>query len=274
VRALICLCLFVAGSACAQDPKEIVRKSVELDQVNWLRMKDYTWIGRSDERHFDSHGKTTSEEKLEWETVLLDGRPFRRMLERNGQPLSPGDQHKQEEKLDKNTAKLERETPEERARRMEEDEKERRRERQFLREIPDAFDLRLEGEARVDGQDAWVISGTPKAGYHPQSRDAKALLKIRGKLWIDKATYEWVRVEAETTGTISFGLILAWLNPGARLELEQTRVNEEVWLPRRMWVKGTGRVGVLKRIAMEEEITWNNYRKFHVDSRIVGTPSQ
>ncbi len=34
--------------------------------------------------------------------------------------------------------------------------------------------------------------------------------------------------------------------------------------------KGRGRLGLLVRIAMEEDITWNNYRKFQVDSRVVG----
>ncbi len=27
-------------------PREIVRKSVQMDQANWLRMKDYTWVAR------------------------------------------------------------------------------------------------------------------------------------------------------------------------------------------------------------------------------------
>ena len=78
-----------------------------------------------------------------------------------------------------------------------------------------------------------------------------------------------MRLEAETTDTISFGLFLARLNPGAKLVFEQTRVNDGVWLPRRMFMKGTGRIGLLKKIAMEEEITWNSYRKFQVDSRMV-----
>jgi hypothetical protein len=268
------LFLVLAAITCAQDAREIVRKSVELDQVNWLRMKDYTWIARSDERHFDSHGKITSEEKLEWETVLLEGRPYRRMLERNGKPLPPDQARKEEEKMDKSAARLEHETPEQRQHRLEQYEKERQKERAFLREVSDAYDFRLEGEARVDGQDTWVISGTPRPGFVAKSRDAKVLPKIRGKLWVDKTTYQWVRLDAETTDTISFGLFLAWLNPGAKLNFEQMRVNDEVWLPRRMFVKGNGRIGVLKRIALDQEITWNNYRKFHVESKLVGAAPQ
>jgi hypothetical protein len=270
LTVLIALAAGIAAALHAQDPREIVRKSVELDQTNWLRMKDYTWVGRSTERHFDSSGKVKSTDSRAWETIILNGEPYRRTLERNGKPLPPDELRKQQEKLDRNVAKLQQETAGQKQRRSAEYERQRLKERAFLKEIPDAYDLQLAGDANVDGHDVWVISGTPKAGYHAKDRDGRALEKIRGKLWVDKSSYEWVRVEAETIGTISFGLFLARLNPGAKLLFEQTRVNDEVWLPRHMFVKGTGRLGLLVRIAMALDITWNNYRKFQVNSKIVG----
>jgi len=258
----------VTGLAAA-DAREIVRKSVELDQTNWLRMKDYTWVARSTERRFGSDGKVKSTERSAWETVMLDGEPYRRMLERNGRPLPSAEQKKQQDKLDKSAARLARETPEEKRRRLADYETRRRKEREFLRQIPYAYDFRIEGEAQVDGHDAWVIAGTPKAGYRAPDRDARPLPKIRGKLWIDKTTYQWVRLEAETTQTIAFGLFLARLNPGGRLVFEQTHVADDLWLPKRIYMRGAGRVGLIVRIAMDEEITWSNYRKFQVDSRVV-----
>ncbi len=265
--------LTAAGLCCsglhAQDAREIVRKSVELDQANWLRMKDYTWIAHETERHLDSNGKTKSVHTEAWETLVLSGQPHRRMLERDGKPLPPDDQRKQQEKLDRAVSKLERETPEQRQHRLEEYEKERQRDREFLREIPDLYDFRVQGDAKVDGCDAWVIAATPKPGYRPKHSDAKALLKIRGRIWIDKAEYQWVRLEAETTDTISFGLFLARLSTGAKLVFEQMRVNDEVWLPKREFTSGSGRLGLLKKITMEQELTWSNYRKFQVESRVV-----
>jgi len=258
----------LATGLAAEDAREIVRKSVDLDQANWLRMKDYTWVARSTERHFDSDGKVKSTEGSAWETVMLDGEPYRRILEHNGQPLPAAEQKKQQEKLDKSVAKLARETPEEKRRRLADYEARRRREREFLHEIPDAYDFRIVGEAQVDGHDAWVIAGTPKTGYRPKDRDAKSLLKIRGKLWVDKSNYQWVRLEAETTETIAFGLFLARLNPGAKLVFEQSHMADDLWLPKRIYMKGAGRLALIKRIAMEQEITWSNYRKFQVDSKI------
>jgi len=232
-------------------------------------MKDYTWIAHSEERHFDGSGKVKSEDKSAWETVVLDGEPYRRMLERNNRTLSAGEQKKEQEKLDKSAAHLAHETPAQKQQRLAEYEKRRKREREFLREIPDAYDLRIESETQVDGEDVWVIAGTPRAGYHPKEGDAKAFAKIKGRIWIDKSSYQWVRVEAETTGTLSYGLFLARLNGGAKLVFEQARAGDALWLPKRLYMKGTGRLALLKKIAMDEEITWSDYRKFQVSSKIV-----
>ena len=274
VRLVVPLVLLEAAvlsalGLCAQDAREIVRKSVELDQLNWQRMKDYTWVAHETERHLDSNGNTKSVESRAWETMILYGEPHRRTLERDGQPLSGEEQRKAQEKLDKAVAKLEHETPEQRQHRQAQYEKEREKDRAFLREIPDLYDFQLEGGAKVVGRDTWVILATPNPGYKPKSGDAKAMLKIKGKLWVDKQEYQWVRLEAETTDTISYGLFLARLSPGAKLVFEQTRVNDEVWLPKREFSSGSGRLGLLKKIVMEQELTWSNYRKFQVESRVV-----
>jgi|HubBroStandDraft_6_1064221.scaffolds.fasta_scaffold04828_1 hypothetical protein len=253
----------------AQDAREIVRKSVELDQVNRARMKDYTWQVHETERHLDSSGNTKSVETRAWETMILYGEPHRRIIERDGKPLTPDEQRKGQEKLDKAVAKLEKETPEQRQHRLDEYEKERQKNREFLREIPDLYDFALEGDAKVDGREVWVISATPKTNARPKSGDAKALLKIKGKIWVDKAEFQWVRLEAETMDTISYGVFIARLSPGAKLVFEQTRVNDEVWLPKREFTRGSGRLGLVKKIAMEEELVWSGYRKFQVESRVV-----
>src|ERR1019366_10478433 len=112
----------------------------------------------------------------------------------------------------------------------------------------------------------------PRPGAKAKSGNAKTLLKLRGRMWINKATYQWTRVEAETTDTISWGLFLARLNYGAKMIFEQTEVNSELWFPKRLLLTGSGRVGLIKRLAQDVEIEWSNYRKFSVDSKIV-TPS-
>jgi len=263
--------LVAASALCAQDAREIVRKSVELDQANWARMKEYTWIARQTDRSLDSSGHVKSEKTDAWETVVLYGEPHHRMLERDGKPLSAEDQRAEQQKLDKAVAKFERESLEQRAHREVEYEKQREKDREFLRDVPELFNFHLLDDQKIDGHDVWVISAIPKPGYQPKHSDAKPLLKVQAKVWIDKAEYQWVRLEAETTATISFGLFIARLNPGAKLLFEQTRVNGEVWLPKRELISGVGRLALVKKLAGEQEVTWNNYRKFQVDSKVIAT---
>ena len=76
--------------------------------------------------------------------------------------------------------------PQQRARREAEFEKQREKDREFLREVPDLFDFQLLGDEKIDGHDVWVISATPKPGAQPKHGDAKPLLKIQAKVWIDQ----------------------------------------------------------------------------------------
>jgi len=266
------LVLTVMAEAWAQDPYDLVRRSIAQDQLDWVRMKDYTWQAHSVETHLDSHGKVEATRRESWETLMLDGQPYRRTLERDGKPLSADEERTEQKKLDRETRRLSTESPAEKQRRMTEAEQRRRREFAFLSEIPDLFDLRLESDSAIDGRPVWVVSGAPRPGAKARSGDAKMLLKVRGRMWIDKATYQWARVEAETTDTISWGLFLARLNSGAKMVFEQTEVNSDLWLPKRLLLTGSGRVGLVKRLTRNEEIEWSNYKKFSVDSKIVTAP--
>src|SRR5450432_1696675 len=119
------LALMTMAGAWAQDPHELVRRSIAQDQLDWVRMKDYTWQAHSVEKHLDSHGKVVSTKRESWETLMLDGQPYRRTLERDGKPLSAEEQRSEQQKLDRESHKLSAAAPAERQRRPEEAEKRR-----------------------------------------------------------------------------------------------------------------------------------------------------
>lgn len=81
----IALLLGAAASSDRADPRQIVRKSVELDQSNWQKAKDYIYIEREEERHA---GKTTSKT---FEVTTLYGHEFRRLMARGDKPLAGED---------------------------------------------------------------------------------------------------------------------------------------------------------------------------------------
>ena len=129
--------LTAAAAAWGQDPYDLVRRSIAQDQLDWVRMKDYTWQARSVEKHLDPRGNVESTKRETWETLMLDGQPYRRTLERDGKPLSPEEQRREQSRLDRETGRLSSESTAEKQRRMDEAEKRRRREFAFLSEIPE-----------------------------------------------------------------------------------------------------------------------------------------
>ncbi|MGA7239121.1 MAG: hypothetical protein WBY44_25800, partial [Bryobacteraceae bacterium] len=55
----------------------------------------------------------------------------------------------------------------------------------------------------------------------------------------------------------------------AKMIFEQTAVSPELWLPKRLFMSGNGRVALLKHLVEDQEIQWRNYKKFSVESKIL-----
>jgi len=260
--------------AAAQDPREIVRRSVQLMDHNLAIARNYTFLERSETRELDSAAHVKTRKILLYDVTMLEGSPYRRLVGKDDHALSPEEERIEQKKLADSIAQRQKETPAERARRIADWERKRQREREPLDEVPDAFDFRIAGETQIDGRDAWIIEGTPRPGYHARSTVAKLFPKFRGKLWIDKAGYQWVKTEAEVTDNISWGLFVARLSKGARLDIQMTRVNDEVWLPKRIEAKASARLALVKKYNIETDTSFSNYRKFQVESRVVAATPQ
>ncbi len=265
------LYLTFPGWLFAQDAREIVSRSVERDQGNFERAKDYTCIERVERREINADGRVKSVESKTFDMTIIEGEPYSRQIEKNDKALWPDESRKAQEKFDKTLRERREESPEKRQKRLAKAEKERREGREFLRELPSAFDFTLAGEEQVDGHDVWVIEAEPRPDYKPKVPRAGSLKNFRGKIWIEKAGYQWVRVEAEAIDTLSFGWLLARVSKGTRIEFRQTRINHEVWLPSDIHLRLDARLALLKRIRQDVDVTYRNYRKFQTDSRIVST---
>lgn len=274
IRAFLVLGLLGALQAqdiAAPDPAEIMKKLASRDQSNWERAKDYTYLSRQKVDVRDSKGNVKKSIREAHEILILFGQPYRKLVEKDGQPLTGDKLRKEQEKLDKLVAQRQKETPSEREKRLAEFEKERRKEREFALEIPKAFHFTLLGEEPVSGRPAWIIQAEPRREFHSTVHRGDILKKFRGKIWIDKADYQMVRIDAEVVDTVSFGWVLARLAKGSHFFIEQARINDEVWLPKLVQVKMDARVGLLVHMQGDVDVQFSNFRKFQTESKIVAT---
>lgn len=273
VRAWILVAACALAAHAQLSPRDIVKRSVERDAANFERFKDYTFHELTRENRLDKRGKVSGSDTTLEEVLILGGRPYNRVLERDGKPLSEKDAAKEQTKLDKEAAKRAKETEKDRAK----FERDRQEQRRFAREVPDAFDFRLLGEEMIDGLPVWKILAEPRAGYKPRERRADLLRKVRGTLWIEQAGYQWVKAEIDVIQTISWGLFVLRIPAGAKISFAQMRVNDEVWLPRQVHVRADAKLGLLKTFRLDVDVAYSNYRKFRADSQILDAnelPSQ
>src|ERR1700722_18235326 len=161
---------------CAQDATDIIRRSVERDATNFERFKNYTFLERFEERRYARNGSLSSKEIETYEFMVLGGRPYGKLVERDDKALPEKEARKEQEKVDKESVKRQRESASDKAR----EDKDRAEERRYLREVPEAFDLTLQGTEQIGGRPMWIIGAQPKPGDKPQEKSAEILAHLRG----------------------------------------------------------------------------------------------
>jgi hypothetical protein len=269
MRILLFTACCALSLAAADDPKEIVRRALQRDAHNDEISRQYTYLQRDDVRSLDGGGKVKHRDLQTFDITLLEGSPYRRLVARDDKPLPPQEEKKQQEQLKKNIDQRRTETPAQRRQRIADWERKRNRERENLKEVPDAFDFRLAGEEQIDGVPVWVIEGTPHPGFKPKSKEAAYFPKVKGRMWVAKSDYTPVKIAVETLDTISIGAFLVRLAKGGHIGVEFTRVHDEVWLPKHVGVTASARLFLLKGFHLDADFTFSDYKKFSAESRIV-----
>jgi hypothetical protein len=262
------------GAVPSEQIRELLLRAEEKDLENDKRQRDYTYIEREEQHKLDGHGGVKKVESRTSEVLEIYGEPVARLTAKDDKPLSANEAKKEDEKIQKIIDKRKNESEDDRRKRLEKEEKSRAEDRKFVLEIADAFNFRLAGSEVLDGHDTWVLEGEPRPGYEPKNREARMLSKFKGRVWIDKAEAQWVKLDITAIDTISVGFVLARIHKGTHVLVEMTRVNDEVWLPKHVQLHLDARVALLKSYDVDAEQTYRDYRKFRTDTKItvIGEP--
>ena len=234
------------------DAHQIVTQSIAATERSWQARDHYTFMERDQDRRLDSLGQLKSENVEVTRMILVNGIRFEQLMERNGQLPSAEEQKKN----DKDLEKLKHETSEEQTLRLRKTEENR----SFIRDLLEAFDFHLIGDDIVGGRPAYILQATPHPGYRPHGKYGKLFSKVEGKLWVDKQDFGWVKVDGEVTQSFSIGLLVARVQRGSHIIMEQTCVGDAVWVPKRLEMKASARILFLKSLDLERILTYTDYR--------------
>jgi hypothetical protein len=263
----------LSSVAFGADSREIVRKALELDGQNSKLAENYTFLQRQETRELDRSGNVRSRKIETWDITLLEGSPYKRLVARDDRPLAPEEQQREEERQRWSLEERRKETNEQKERRMAEWHHREQRRREPFHEILDAFDFAPAVEEILNGREVYRIDGTPKPGYKPKSTFAAFLPRVKLRLWIDTHDFQGARIEIEATDAISFAGFLVKLEKGSRITVQQTRVNDEIWLPRSVSITAAARLLMVKSLNREMEYSFSEYKKFQTDSRVAAYQS-
>ena len=253
-----------AGSqSLTQDQiRQLVRQVAEKDMENDKRQRDYTYVQREEEHHLNGKGEVQSTEIRTKEVMVVYGEQVERLIAKDDKPLSEKDAAKEDERVQKIIDKRKNESDEQRAKRLKEEEKDQEEARKFVSEVADAYNFTLVGIEPLDGRETYAIDAEPRPGFQPHVKGAQFLPKFRFRVWIDKEDVQWRKLDLECIDTVTFGLLLFRMHKGAHATVEQTRVNDEVWLQRRIVANVDFRLALMKNFDLSMDISDGDYKKF------------
>ena len=246
------LVLLLAASTVGQDRVDaIIQRSIAANNRDWSAAPEFDC---SEQDQLKEGSKT-------YEDIMILGSPYQRLIAVNGKPLTSVGQTDEKRKLDNVILERRKESAQKRAQRIAKYEVDRKRDHSLMGELVKAFDFKFVGEQRLNGYDVYLLQAKPRPGYQPPDMETRTLTGMQGKLWIDKNSFQWVKVEAQVTHPVSIEGFLARVEPGTRFELEKAAVSADVWLPKHYSMKARAKVLWVFRHDGQEDDTYFNYHK-------------
>lgn len=257
IRHLLLVVLFasvlagISGAAQQLDPKEIIQRSAEVNRRDWDAAPGYDYFQR----------ERDGEKVKTYEEIMLAGSRYERLVAVDDKPLPPEDEAKEQHRFEMAVAQRQEESPSEREHRVGQYQKEIDRDHALMGELTKALDFTLAGKEALGRHEVYVLKGTPRAGYRPPNRYAKALTGMQGTLWIDAANFHWVKAEAEVVHPVWIEGFVARIEPGTRFELEQRPIADGLWMPSHFSMTAKAKVFLLFSHYEQDDDTYFNYHK-------------
>lgn len=273
LRLPVCLLVSSFGalalllSATRPAAQEIVKLSIASTQADWKATPEFSYTEQDDDVR---SGVTVSKTYRVW---MLDGSPYSRLTAIGNEPLSRARNAQESLKLRKEIVRRAEESAHAHAARVAKYQKDRHRMFALIDEMAAAFDFKFLGEQKLEGHDVDVFTASPRPGYQPKSWETRILTGMKGKLWVDRDTYQWVKVEAVAIRPVRLGWFIAKVLPGTRFLLEQAPVTGNLWQPEHFSIEARAWILGWRKDYVHSE-TYTDYRRLTGStlSRLEGRP--
>lgn len=238
----------------------------QIDEIQ----KDYACMKLEEEDSVNGKDETTKRTTTLYQISYLHGNEMARKIEVDGKPLSAAEQQKEDERIQKEAARYEKEAAEPKNENKKNDDDVGVSD--FLR-ISRFTNPRWE---RFRGQDVVVFDFGPNPDYKPKKLTEKLIYDLVGTVWVDPQAQDVARLEARFDNSLKLaGGMLATLQKGSAFQFEQSRVNNEVWLPSYDEIHIGAKILLLKTFRANVIDHYYDYQKFHIATQQkIGAPKK
>lgn len=235
-------------------------------------LDNYSFTELRVDRVMSDKGELTEKSSEKRLLTFYKGYRINRLIEKNGNPLSPSDQADEDKDVQKQVADIEK-------RIAEREKKQNEKVQSGVAGQPSDDTKRitiadaLKGSLLVNprrekfrGRDIIVFDYEPNPAFKPESRMEKLFALCTGTVFVDTATKQVVRLDA--TLTKSAGNFIAKAKRGASFSLENELVNDEIWLPSRADINLSVKI-LFAGININNLIKYADYRRFDTEIKDV-----
>ncbi len=204
----------------------------------------------------------------EYDVFWTSGVPVAKRVRKDGRDLIPDEQKKESDRIDKDVEKAQK-------RKDKGDEKGKETSARGNDMITVSRFLELGSftnprRVKLEGRDTILVdyAGNPKAKTRNRAEDV--VRDLVGTIWIDEQDKVIRKTEGHFLNAFKIGAgLVVNIRKGTSFGLDQTKVNDEVWLPRQIQAQGAARAFLLFSFNGSILLQMSDYRKFKATSTIL-----
>jgi hypothetical protein len=230
--------------------------------------KDYLYHSVETQQDRDGSGNVKKTETKEYDVFWVGGVPVAKLVKKDGRVLTPDEQRKEDERIDKDVKKAQ-----ERKEKGDSKGKETSPRGNDMITVSRFLELGSFTNPRrvqLEGRDTIVVdySGNPKA--KTKNRFEDVVRDLVGTIWIDEQDKVIRKMEGHFFNAFKIGAgLIVNIRKDTSFGFDQTKVNGEVWLPKQIQGQGAARAFLVVNFNGSILIQMSDYRKFKATSTIL-----
>lgn len=232
------------------------------------KLKDYIYRQTQTVDEADGHGGVKKRHVELYDVFWLQGVPVRKMVSKDGRPMTADELKKEDERIDKEvkTAQDKREKNEGKGKPTDP----RGDEEVTVSRILELGTFSNARRVQIAGRDAIAAdyTGDPKA--KTRNKTEEVIRDLVGTVWVDEEDKELVRTEGRFNRSFKIGGgLVVNIKEGTTFSGEFRKINGEVWLPVRFNGHGAARFLLFFNLNGSLQIVDEDFRKFKATSTLL-----